>query len=153
MRLIFGLFIASLIGVTSEAHADETYKPKIIPSCEVFQVSGVGKICGFQDIGDWKRILRADAELVSARNKLKIKNAQIEALTLQVESLEGQLGEYKGSLELCLNRVDTVSSQLIEMNKKYEEERARPRIGSAVAWSVAAVAGALLVGYVGNDLL
>ena len=55
--------------------------------------------------------------------------------------------------EVLVERNNKLTKDLIETDRKYQLERVKPRWGNPVAWSVAAVAAALLVGYVANDKL
>jgi len=127
------------------AHADE-YTPFIIPPCTMYTVAGVGPVCGFADIEDWKRILRADAELVTAREQLKNHEAREANLIMQVRFLHDQVDLYAEQQKSLLAQTVKLTDDLIALDKKYQEERVKPRWGGIVAWTAAAVSTSLLVG-------
>ncbi len=119
-----------------------------MPACTKFVVRDVGTICGYADVADWKRVLEVDAELVHQRVVAKQAGERASNLALQVTSLQGQIVTYAKSQELLLARTEKLSVDLIALDKKYQDERVKPRWGSALAWGVAAVASSLLAGVV-----
>jgi hypothetical protein len=142
----------------TSATADD-YTPKIIPKCEIYTVGGLD-ICGYRYKGlpdpadeDWNKVLAADAELVHLREELKNEERKSASLAQQVRLLAGQGKIYADSQKVLVKRVDEVTKDLIGMNLKYENERAKPRLGSPVAWTVAAVVTAVLIGFVVKDRL
>lgn len=74
-------------------------------------------------------------------------------LTTQVVSLRDQISVYGESQKMLVGRVDQLTSEIIDVDKKYQFERVKPRWGSPLAWTIAAVSTSLLVGYIANDAL
>lgn len=107
---------------------------------------GVGTICGYASIDDWKVVLEADAELVLRREQAKKEAARADALDLQVRSLQAQVQTYARTQVVLVERTEKLTLDLIALDKKYQDERARPSWGSPVAWTLAAVSTSLLAG-------
>ena len=144
--------------VPTSATADD-YTLQIIPKCEVFNVGSI-EVCGYQYKGlpnpmdeDWNKVLAADAELFHLREKIKNEERRSAALAQQVRLLTSQGKIYAESQVVLVTRVDELTKDIIGMNLKYENERAKPRIGSPIAWTVAAVSASILVGFIVKDRL
>ena len=58
-----------------------------------------------------------------------------------------------GSRPVLVGRVDKLTGDFIALDKKYQDERVKPRIGSPVAWSITAAVAALAGGYILKDRL
>lgn len=148
------LSIAFVLGVTSiPARADDVYQPKNFPTCKVYKVVGIGEVCGFLDIEDWKKVLAADAELVHAREKLKNEESKVLNLAELNKLLHVEVDAYAASQKLLVERNSKLTQDLIDLDKKYQGERVKPRFGSPVAWTIAGVSAAILVGFVSKSLL
>ena len=148
MRLICALSIAFVLGATP-AFADDPplYEPKLVPKCKLAKVAGGGETCGYT-LGEWKLVLEVDAELVSKRTLLAKEKERTAALTLQVTNLESQVAVYVKSQKLLVDRTHELTTDIIEIDRKYQNERVKPRLGSPLAWTVAAVSTAVLGGFV-----
>ncbi len=109
-------------------------------------VPGIGTICGYVNIDDWKAVLEVDAELIHQRVVAKKEGERAANLALQVTSLQDQVATYAKSQALLVARTDKLSSDLIALDKKYQLERVKPMWGSPVAWTVAAISTSLLAG-------
>jgi len=146
-----------LLGLTflaaSSARADQPYEPKTFPPCQVFTLADGREVCGWLSIDDVRTAYRADAELVQCRETTVAHIKMVEALKIEAFELRAALVVEEQSKTLVVDRNKELTTDLIEMNRKYEHERARPRWGSPTAWTTAAVLGAVLVGYVGADLI
>jgi len=142
MRLIYALSIVFALGVTS-AHADG-YTPQAVPPCTLFQTPA-GEVCGYLNIEDWKLVLKADAELVHLRVRVKNDSDRAVVLDLQIAEMHRQNSIYAGSQTILLERNTTLSKQLLDLDLKYQQERVKPAWGSTLAWSVAGVSLAMLV--------
>ena len=129
----------------TSARADEPYEPKVIPKCSVYKVGGVD-ICGFT-FEEWKKVLEADAELIHVRTELKNEERRSASLALQVETLQDQVDVYAKSQVLLVEREAKLTKDLIECDRKYQNERVKPRLGSPVAWTITTVAVAAFGGY------
>jgi hypothetical protein len=149
MRLIYALSIVFVLGVTSPARADETfpvYQPKVVPPCTVYVIPGVGTVCGFVDVEDWKAILEADAELASKRELLAKEKERSVNLAQQAELLQGQVDTCKKSQGALDERNRKLTKDLIDLDLKYQNERVKPRWGSFLSWTIAAVSTSILAG-------
>jgi hypothetical protein len=124
---------------------------QIIPHCEMRQV-GNTIICDYT-IERWKLVLKADVELVHLRSKLKKILARSAELSKQVEILQGQIDVHGETRKILVEREAKLTKDLIDLDRKYQLERVKPRWGNPVAWGVAAVSVALLGGYIVNDVL
>lgn len=146
MKLTLLLSIVFALGPTL-AFADDPpkYEPKVIPKCQL-----AGDICGYT-LAQWTEVLRADAELVHLRETLKKEEARAASLAEQIVLLTSQGRLYATSQGLLIARVDRLTEDLIAMNLKYEKENAKSRLGSPVAWTIAAVSASVLVGFVVKD--
>lgn len=153
MKLILLLSIVFVLGPTP-AFADgvpnhNVPKMQVIPHCTLQQV-GNTLLCTY-DLETWKKVLAADVELVHLRVQLKNEEARTASLAEQVMLLTSQGRLYTTSQGLLIARVDRLTEDLIAMNLKYEKESAKSRLGSPVAWTIAAVSASVLVGFVIKD--
>lgn len=114
---------------------------------------GVGTVCGYLDIEDWKAVLKADAELVHLREVAKKEVERAANLALQVNSLQSQVATYASSQALLVARTDKLTKDLIALDKKYQDERVKPTWGSPVAWTIAAVSTSILAGVLINSAM
>jgi hypothetical protein len=124
---------------------------QIIPHCEMRQI-GNEIICDYT-IERWKEVLKADVELVYLRGRVKKEQQRSAELTLQNSALQGQVDAHEDTKGILVERNDKLVKDILDIDKKYQLERVKPRWGSPVAWTVAATAAALLIGYVANDKL
>lgn len=136
----------------ARADGPEVYQPQVVPACKVHKTPE-GEVCGYLDIEDWKRVLVVDAEVVSARIQLKNELAKLAAMTTQLTELHGQVDIYASSQALLVQRNSALTTQLLALDWKYQQERVKPRWGSPVAWTLAAVTTSILAGVVIADLL
>ena len=143
-----------LTGATSSARADDPVPdPEIIPACIVYQVPGIGQVCGYADIADVRAVYTADADLVASRALLTLERRKTEAME-RAAGLHGEqlaaCDRLSGALSV---REKELTAALIDENRKLERERAKPRFGNPIAWTVAAASVAVLLGYVAADRL
>ena len=141
----------------------EPYRPKIAPECKVYPLADGREVCGYivkqadgtETMDEWQAVLRVDAELVVRR-----KSAELQA-EREVE-LQGQIGDLRGALEACgtgtaalKDRNAVLTTQLIDRDRLYQNERVKPRfsLGGGWAWGTAAVLAAALIGFVGKELV
>ena len=112
---------------------------------EMLGVPGSCRIYSFP--ADFNSIcLQADAELVAKRELLAKEKERTANLTLQLGSLQGQVEAYAENQKVLVTRNDKLVIDLIECDRKYQNERVKPRWGSPVAWTIAAVASSVLAG-------
>lgn len=152
MRLICALWIVFALGPTP-ASADEPYEPKVIPPCRLYKTAQGIEVCGYVDLEDYKQVLRVDAELVHLRERLKIEQAR----TAELLELKGlcltEVQAIAGSQAILRQHADRLQTQLIDLDKRYQDERVKLRWGSPIAWTIAAVSTAVLVGFVASSAL
>ena len=137
--------------VPTVAESDELYEPQVVPKCTVYKVGAI-EICGYT-MEEWKLVLKADAELVSTRTLLAKEKQRSGNLELQVKDLREVARVYAESQAVLVGRVDKLTGDFIALDKKYQDERVKPRIGSPVAWSITAAVAALAGGYILKDRL
>ncbi|MEE9358883.1 MAG: hypothetical protein V3U85_00215 [Hyphomicrobium sp.] len=152
MRSLGAICLGLILASSAGAHADV---PPLdtLPQCKVYEIRTGGEVCGFDDLEDVRAIALADAELTMLRGKtvsLQGKGAQ---LALQVGNLETAVKAQKQATEIMRDRNVELTTQLIKSDREHQLCRVRPRWGGALAWSTAAVLGALLAGFVAHDAL
>lgn len=138
---------------STQARADDVYQPKNFLPCKVYRLADGRDVCGFLDIGDWKKVLGADAELEHVRNQLKNEQARSAALAEQKSLMLGELSAFSSSQATLVAHSEKLTRDLIALDKKYQTERVKPRFGSPVAWTIAAVSTAILAGFVISSAL
>lgn len=137
--------------VPTVARADDSpanYEPVFIPKCDIYTLRGGAEVCGFEATVWFGQVLTVDAKLVHTLEQLKNESARSVELSSQVESLQGQLrlmGENNVKLKAYAAKQ---TDELIALDKKYQDERVKPRWGNPLAWTVAAVSTAVLAGFV-----
>jgi hypothetical protein len=153
MKQIFALFIAFAVGtIPTLARADQ-YKPQVIPLCTVYETKSGKEVCGYEYKGlpvaadeDWNKVLAADSELVMLREGLKKEQLVAANLREQVVFLRSQVKIISDSEKLIMVERSRLSRDLNEMNRKYENCRAKPSIGSPIAWGIALIGVSLAGG-------
>lgn len=157
MKLTVQTFVVSLglLSLVATSHSDpaETYEPQIIPACKVFTLKDGREVCGWLTLEDVKAAYTADADLVKCREDIATKTVEVEVLGVQAASALEALDAEQRTTSALKARNQELTTDLIEMNRKYELERAKPRFGSPIAWTTAAVLGAALVGVMGANLI
>ncbi len=94
-----------------------------------------------------------DAELFSSRKQLKLKDQKIGLLEGQKIDFQKQIEALTANNKLLITSNDKLRTDLIETDRKYQNERVKPRWGSPVAWTIAAVSVAVLAGFVTQEAL
>jgi hypothetical protein len=153
--IAFVLGVMFLLGTTS-VRADEfpeNYQPQILPHCQMYNLPGGEVVCGYESITQWKLVLKADAELLFLRAKVRLlENLQIQ-LKQQLGAIRGQQVIAANEADMFQKENDRLTKELIALDKKYQEERVKPQWGSPVAWSIAGVSTAILLGVMINSLM
>lgn len=160
MRAISLLSIAFVLGATSTPtlaepdagaeDAGEPYQVQIVPRCKVYQVPGVGEICGYLFLDDWRAVATADAELV-------LRRAEVDALTKERDA-ERERGDKLDSAlesrEILIGKLSTSledeRKRFLELDEKYQRARGT-RWTTWVAWGLAACAASALAGIILAD--
>jgi len=145
------LLIGCVLGtVPTVARADDPpYEPVIVPKCTLYRV-GDKDVCGYS-FEEWKLVLLADAELVSTRKLLAKEKEKNSSLFLQVGDLKNVIDVYSGSQVLLITNNNKLTQDIIDLDKKYQDERVKPRLGSPLAWTITAAIGAMFGGYLLKD--
>jgi len=138
------LSIAFVLGATP-AFADPI-EPKIVPKCSLVKAADGSEVCAYT-LEEWKLVLKADAELFSNRTLLAKEKERTTSLTLQVNDLKSQVGVCLDSQKLLIERDNKLTQDLIDLDWKYQKERVKPKWGSPLAWSLAAVSTSILAGF------
>jgi hypothetical protein len=160
------LFLAVMaVACEAAAHADEPgdlVAPAIVPQCLVYRVP-LGQVCGYlvatpdgaeaAGMEQWRDVLRADAELVATRESVRLLTQKADLLFGQTQDLLAAFTAMKTAVAALEGRNAQLMRDLIEKDRLYQNERVKPRFGSPLAWTTAAVLGAVLAGYLGHDLL
>jgi len=144
--------IVFVLGTTS-AHADDVYVAKIAAPCRLYTLASGQQICGYADIEDWKKVLVVDLELSSLREKTRLQEEKIENLEAIKQLHLKELDALTKSQETLTKANEKLTKQLIELDRKYQDERVKPRWGAPVAWSIAAVSTSILVGFIVHEAL
>lgn len=143
MRKIWLLSLAFVAGMMSAAHADQRsdapYQPKHVPVCTKYMVPGVGQICGYSDIEDWKTILKVDAELTELRAEVDAVTHEAASQALRAQALADALALRQADLDASRRTVDLERANLKERDRLYQNEKARPRWGTKLSWGLAGV--------------
>lgn len=154
MQRTSALSIAFVLGaMSSPAGADDAYTPVNVPACKMYKTTAGKEVCGYENLEDWKRVLEADAELTHVRNQLKNEKALVDAVSKQRDLLISQVAKYMDSQLALTTHADKLTQDMIALDKKYQDERVKPRWGSPVAWTIAAVSTSILAGFVISSAL
>lgn len=108
-----------------------------MPECEVYDVPGVGEVCGYHDVAQWRLILAADSELVMRRAEVKELSDKVETLHVQVGALEGALRASRAARAIYEADAKDLASRLKATNKALEEAKVDP--GRSYGWIAAGV--------------
>ena len=146
------LCIAFVLGtVPTVAWADDPpadYEPVYIPKCDIYTLSSGKEICGFTAEVCFSSVLTVDLDLVHEKKQLKNEKARSVELAKQVNSLQDQIDVHAETRKLLEERGADLTKELIAKDKELQEERVKPRWGNPIAWTVAAVATAILGGFI-----
>lgn len=136
----------------SPALGDET-KPSNFPDCTKYSLPDGRTVCGYTNLEDWKIVLKADLELTAKKKALTLERERAAQQGLVVAGLKGQVEAFKRIVAEQSSRIETLTKDLLETDRKYQSERVKPRWGNPLAWAAAAVATAALGGFVLHDFL
>lgn len=146
MRLICALSIAFVLGGTP-AFADDPYEPQHIPKCSLYETKSGEEVCGY-NLDEWKAALVADAELTTTKSRLKKEQERSIELAKQVSLLQDQFNACSDSQKVLTARHEKLTKDLIDLDKKYQYERVKPRLGPKLPWAVAGLSVAVLTGFI-----
>lgn len=127
------------------AHADPApdpprgYAPVHLPQCEKYTVPGVGTVCGYFDVENWKAVLRADAELTQVIAEADAAKRQAEAERTAVLALRDALTLRDATLDAAQEALALERLELKELDRRFRMEEAKPRWGTRLSWGIAIV--------------
>lgn len=130
----------------SPAAADDQVRPSNFPNCTKYLIAVGGLVCGYENIEDWKTVLRADAELTDLRERLKSEQQRSALLTEQLDQAVKEAVARAGAESVLKTQNTKLTNDLIALDEKYQKERVKPTWGSPVAWTIAGVSTAMLAG-------
>lgn len=147
MKLICVLLTTFALGATPAFSNPPPPRAKNIPECELVKTTDGREMCAYT-LEQWISVLKADS-LISHHyvmlGKLEEKVAILEGQKIDFQK---QISALTANNKLLITSNDKLRTDLIETDRKYQNERVRPRWGSPLAWTVAAVSTAVLAGFV-----
>ena len=102
---------------------------------------------------DWKTVLRVGVSLEATSVLLEREKTKVEALETQKTALQKSLAAMADSQKILVVRVDKLTDDHNELDKKYQNERVKPRLGNPLAWTITAAAVALVTGFIVKEAL
>lgn len=138
--------------LSRHATADD-FKPQNFPDCKKHKLADGTEICGYTDLEEWKSVLKADLELTAKKETLAIRTSQVDELRGQVENFKGQIEVLERIVAEKDSRNKEITTDLLETDRKYQFERVKPKWGNPLAWTAAALATAVLGGFILKDTL
>lgn len=150
-KLSIVFVLGMMLALSRPASADN--KPTNFPDCVKHELSNGAMICGFTNLDDWKKVLKADVELTAKKKLLDLERRKSAQLAAQLIDYMGQLKAYQEIVSIQKDRNIELTKDVLDTDRKYQLERVKPRWGSAAAWTTAAVLAAVLSGFVANDVL
>jgi hypothetical protein len=125
--------------------AEPLYTPKAIPNCKVVETKHDGTLCGYT-LEQVKAIYKADNELV----ELRATKPLLESKILQLEAINLQHVAKEKALDEIVVRTDAYgkaqTEKYLKCDKDLQYEKAKPAVGSYIAWTIAGVATSVLAG-------
>lgn len=152
---------ACLIFLAASSVAADPVRPTTLPECAVYRLADGRQVCGYvvaladgtETLDEWRAVLRADAELVKLRALAELEDRRLAEVAGQVADLKGALDACGRGGDAIRDRNAELTKQLLETDRALQDERVKPRWGSALSWGAVLVVGAVLVGYVAADQL
>jgi len=150
MRLAAGTtFSLLLLLLAPRVSAEPKYEPRAVPKCKV-ELCGDHRACTY-DLEQVKLLYKADSELLLLRQKIPLLVDKVFLLRSSVEHMTEAAELEKNSKDTLSKRLDQLTKQLIESDRRLQLEIAKPKWGSYIAWGVAVVVTASFAGYVIAD--
>lgn len=151
----------ALLTCLAATSAAEPYRPKILPECKVYDLADGRAVCGYvveqadgtETLDRWKEVLRVDAELVVLRHQDGLRRRKLAELSVQASAAVVALEAAERALEVVELRNADLTRQLVETDRKYQNERVKPRLGGGWGWAAAGLFAVGLAGYVAADQL
>jgi hypothetical protein len=113
--------------------------------CRVVELRPGEKGCVY-NLEEVKQLFLADSELATLRAVAPLRLQQVDELKLAVAA-ETKRADSFNNINLRLQgRVDDLTRERLVCDQDLQNERAKPRFGNPLAWSIAGVAVALAAG-------
>lgn len=153
MRLICVLLTVFVLGATPAYAEDVEPGVELVTDCEMIPLKDRAKdLCGVT-LDEWKRILKTNASYISKTKLLQYERLRTNLLEEQKSALQKSLDAMANSQRILTERVDKLTVDHIELDRKYQNERVKPRLGNPIAWTISAAAVALATGLIVKDVL
>jgi hypothetical protein len=149
MKQICVLSIVFALGATP-VFADQG--PQHLRKCELVEAKDGRDVCAYT-LEDWKHALKVDRLVTRQERVLELQKKKIEFLESQKSDFQAQLKALSDNERILIDHNNKLTNDLIKLDKKYQEERVKPRWGTTFSWGAAAAAVAVLGGYIARDLI
>lgn len=147
MRLICVLLTVFVLGVTP-AFAEDDVKLEVevltVNDCEMIPHKGKD-LCGLT-LDEWKRVLQTNRTLEHKNKLLYAEHQKSFLLEQQGILLKQQLEASQANEQLLIVHTKKLTTDIIALDKKYQNERVKFRLGDKWAWTVSAVSASILLG-------
>jgi len=140
----------SVLGGTPAFANPPPPRAKNIPECKLVTTKDGRELCAYE-LDEWVAVLKADALISHQYVILGKLEERVEILEEQKIDFQKQIAALTSNEALLIERNNKITQDLIDLDKKYQEERVRPRWGSPLAWTAAAVSTAVLAGFLIRD--
>ena len=145
--------VCSLAGTARGDDPDPaTYAPSAIPPCTVFSTVG-GFICGYRTIDEVRSLYLADVDLAELRALVPILRRQLAASAESHRAAAARADAESVARAALEGRRAALVTAYLDLDRRYQSERVRPRIGGRWGWTVAAALGVTLLAVVAHDAL
>lgn len=150
LLIAFALGVMCLTARAEPVDPPWGYFPVNVPQCQKYTVPGLGTVCGYFDVENWKAVLRADIELTLARSQVDITARQAVAAREEATALRDALAIREAALAASQRSLELERANLKERDRMYRSELHRPRWGSWASWGLAigATTAAVVLGAV-----
>jgi len=160
MKLIYVLLTTFALGVTpaladdpdEPTEAELVQNPNFIPKCSLVKTKDGREMCAYE-LDEWISVLRIDALVGAQQRMLDQLHGKIEVLEEQQMDFRKQVAALTDNNKLLITSNDKLTKDLIDLDKKYQYERVKPRWGTTVSWGIAAASASILAGFVIRDAL
>lgn len=145
MQSSIKLLVGAILTLAPKASFSQAYTPRIIPNCKVVQTQSDGTLCGYT-LEQVKTLYKADNELV----ELRASHPLLEDKVLNLENINTNHIIKEKALDETIVRLDVYSKdqtdKYLKCDKDLQYEKAKPAVGSYLAWAVAGLAASVLAG-------
>lgn len=136
--------------LAQSARAEPKYIPKVVPRCTVVEVEPGRKLCVYS-LEDVKALYGIDTEIMKLQRTTMAQGQKIILQSDIINWQQKQLELSKVNAGLFHKRMNSMTNLYIKTDKKLQNELAKPKWGSYVAWGLVAVLSSSFLGYVIAD--